>query len=62
MSRAAWMPGQVIGGRYTLEERLGAGSTAQVWRARDQGLRWLVALMVLAPAPGGGEIAARLIR
>ncbi len=62
MSRAAWMPGQVIGGRYTLEERLGAGSTAQVWRARDQGLRSLVALKLLEPAHAGGEIAARLLR
>jgi serine/threonine-protein kinase len=28
--------GEVVGGRYSLEERLGSGGSSSVWRARDQ--------------------------
>lgn len=40
---------RVLGGRYTLEERLGAGAGAVVWRAFDEGLARTVAVKVLRP-------------
>jgi len=36
-------------GRYRLEERIGAGGMAEVWRALDLGLERLVALKVMSP-------------
>lgn len=36
-------------GRYRLEERIGAGGMAEVWRALDLGLERFVALKVISP-------------
>jgi len=54
---------RVLGGRYTLEERLGTGGGAVVWRAFDETLSRTGAVKVLRPRPDGeGEAAARLRR
>src|SRR5689334_5006671 len=41
------MPGCVLDGRYQLEEELGRGGTAAIWRARDLRLNQPVAVKVL---------------
>ncbi|HEX6450446.1 MAG TPA: WD40 repeat domain-containing serine/threonine protein kinase [Trebonia sp.] len=46
--RAGFAPGTLIGG-YRLEERIGAGGVAVVFRATDEALGRTVALKVLAP-------------
>ncbi len=50
---AAELP-RVLGGRYTLEEHIGSGAGAVVWRAFDEGLARTVAVKVLRP-----EVARR---
>ncbi|HVS84428.1 MAG TPA: serine/threonine-protein kinase [Gaiellaceae bacterium] len=42
-------PGDEIAGRYRLEELLGGGEGAEVWRAHDQELGRTVAVKLLAP-------------
>ncbi len=41
--------GDIIQGRYLLEERLGKGGMGQVWRAVDQRLERTVAIKLIAP-------------
>lgn len=42
-------------GRYMLEERIGAGGMAEVWRALDVGLERNVALKVMSPDAVAGD-------
>lgn len=42
-------------GRYRLEERIGAGGMAEVWRALDLGLERNVALKVMSPDAVAGD-------
>jgi serine/threonine protein kinase len=48
--------GLVIDGRYGLEERLGAGGMAEVWRARDTAIGKAVALKILTAATHGTDL------
>ncbi len=43
------MIGQTLGGRYKVEERIGEGATAVVYRGRDTRLQRVVAIKVLLP-------------
>ena len=54
--------GGVVSGRYRLERRLGSGSTAAVWQARDLELGRAVALKLLLGSHVAPELAARFER
>ncbi len=43
------MVGQLLSGRYQIEEMIGEGATAAVYRAMDQRLRRTVAVKILLP-------------
>jgi serine/threonine protein kinase len=45
------VPGELIGGRYRVEELIAKGGQASVWRARQEPLERPVALKVLTPPP-----------
>lgn len=53
---------RVLGGRYTLEERLGIGGGATVWRAFDEGLARTVAIKVLRAGNDVPDTGHRLRR
>lgn len=56
-------PGQLVGGRYRLARRLGAGASAYVWTAHDDRLDRDVAVKILRTAvAGGGSDEQRLRR
>ena len=52
----------VIGGRYRLDNKLGAGAAAQVWSALDTTLHALVALKLLDPTFAESGVAKRFLR
>src|SRR2546430_6060128 len=61
---AVLQPGDRIGGRYVLEQRLGLGGMGEVWLAELQGagaFRRRVVLKVLAPDRRGDERLASLL-
>src|SRR5579864_3667626 len=63
---AGFLTGFAVGSRiagYRLEEQIGRGGMAVVFRARDERLGRLVALKILAPAlAGDAEFQRRFIR
>jgi cytochrome c2 len=54
-------PGALVGGRYRLEQRLGAGAMGEVWLAEHVSLRSKVALKLVETAgrPNAAELCAR---
>ena len=43
-------PGTIVGGRYTLKEKIGSGGMASVWRAKQEVVERDVALKMIHPA------------
>ncbi|HEY8087711.1 MAG TPA: serine/threonine-protein kinase [Polyangiaceae bacterium] len=55
--------GELLGGKYVLEQRLGAGGMGEVWRARHVALDREVAIKVLRPEHADDrDVAARFLR
>src|SRR5262245_33689253 len=58
----AFAPGEPFGTRYTVVEEVGAGGMGQVYKAIDRSLGRTVALKLIRPGNGGGELVARFRR
>jgi serine/threonine-protein kinase len=56
------MSGQVVGGRYRLQQQLGRGGMASVWRARDTRLDRSAAIKLLDPTWRGDPVALERLR
>ncbi|EQD36607.1 serine/threonine protein kinase, partial [mine drainage metagenome] len=56
------MKGDILGGRYQLDDRIGGGGMAWVWRAEDTLLHRAVAIKVLREEFAGDEAFVRRFR
>ncbi|RSM53723.1 hypothetical protein DMB66_38640 [Actinoplanes sp. ATCC 53533] len=56
------MSGNVVGGRYRLQQQLGRGGTASVWRARDTRLDRNAAVKLLHPVRRADPVALERLR
>jgi serine/threonine protein kinase len=54
--------GRVIAGRYTVQEHIGGGGMADVYRATDQQLGIDVAIKLLKPRMASDELRARMVQ
>ncbi|HTJ81985.1 MAG TPA: serine/threonine-protein kinase, partial [Polyangiaceae bacterium] len=57
-----WQHGEIIAGRYRLEDHLGSGAAAEVWSAFDSNLHATVAVKLLDPGFAGSTVATRFLR
>ena len=60
--RDAVAPGQVLAGRYRLEQRIGSGGMGQVWRAMDTEMQMAVAIKLLPPVLAGDDRAIATLK
>src|SRR5690349_773424 len=56
------MSGHVVGGRYRLQQQLGRGGAASVWRAQDTRLDRHAAVKLLHPVWRGDPVALERLR
>ncbi|HEY0137805.1 MAG TPA: protein kinase [Nannocystis sp.] len=61
-SPPAVFPGQLLGDRYHVGERIGGGGMADVFRARDPYLYRDVAIKVIKPGMASGEMCGRMLQ
>ena len=55
-------PGAIVGGRYRIDSRIGAGGMGEVWRAYDLRLRGEIALKAIIPERLNDEQSRELLR
>jgi len=61
-SPPAVFPGQLLGDRYRVGERIGGGGMADVFRGRDPYLYRDVAIKVIKPGMASGEMCGRMLQ